>query len=261
MKKIGFVIFVLAMFLLQPLAVSALTASEAKQEWYYAREQSRDAQQEHRHAKIEWAANKTPENEQKVIDTGKVALHAALNNVDAWLIWANLEVEGNPEIPDDLKQTIGDNVNVNLEKIDVLREEVDEIQTMLDLGVVFPRMVGKYFELVSDVARAKGKIWVHIANTRADTVEAYEAELREAAEDLDDNDDIIEKLDLAISELETVRRNINNAEAAYEAVRLPGQPLIKFSEGNNYLRAARSNLLSAHRYLNQAFNLMVTRGG
>ena len=156
-----------------------------------------------------------------------------------------------------MKQTIEEDVNVNLAKIDVLREKVDAIETRLDLGVVFLEMVGKYFELLSDVAGDKGKIWVHIANTRADTIEEYEAELREVAEGMDDNDDIIEKLDLAVSELESARENINNAEAVYEEVVYPGQPLIKFSEGNNYLRAARANLLSAHRYLNDAFNLMV----
>lgn len=260
MKKIAFVIFVIAMLFLQPLTVSALSAGEAKLNWREAKNLSREAQQAHRDAKIEWAANKTTENNQKVIDTGKAALNAALDEAEAWLIYANLDAQENPELPDDLKQTIEEDVNTNLEKIDALRLEVDSVQTRLDLGIVFLKMVGNYLELVADVGRDAGKIWVHIADERANTVEDYEAKLRAEAEGLPDNSDIIEKLDMATSELETARNNIENAEGAYEEVRIPGQPLIKFSEGNNYLRAARANLLSAHSYLDQAFNLMVLRG-
>jgi len=256
MGKIVFIIFVLAMLVLQPLTVGAMSASEAKQDWYDARGESRDAQEAYREANLEWKLNKTSENEEKLIDAGKDALNAALDEAEAWLIWANLNAEENPEIPDDLKETIEEDVNLNLEKIDALRDEVDAVETRLALGIVFLKMVGEYFELVSDVARDVGKVWVHIANTRADTVGEYEGMLREAAESMDDNADIIEKLDQAADELEAARENINNAEAAYEEVRLPGQTLIKFSEGNNYLRIARTNLLSAHSYLNQAFNLI-----
>jgi len=260
MNKIGFVIFVLVMLLLQPLAVSALTSDEAKLNWREAKQQSKGAQNVHRDAKIEWAANKTSENEQRVIDTGKDALNAALDEAEAWLIFVDLDVKENPEIPDELKQTIEHDVDVNLEKIYTLRAEVSDVKTRFDLGVVFLKMVGKYFELVSDVARDMGMIWVHVANTRAETVDDYESKLRAEAEGMSDNEDIIEKLDLAASELETAKHNIENAKSVYEEVKIPGQPMIKFSEGNSYLRAARANLLSAHRYLDQAFNLMVLRG-
>ena len=260
MKKIGFVIFVLFLLLMQPLAVNALTSSEAKLNWREAKELSIEAKQAHRDAKIEWAANKTDENNKKVIDTGKDSLNAALDEAETWLIYANLDAQENPGIPDELKQTIEADVNSNLLKIDSLRVEVNNVQTRVDLGVVFLKMVGKYVELVSDVGRNTGMGWVHVANTRADTVEDYESKLRAEAEGISDNDGIIDKLDLAASELETARNNIDNAEIAYESVRVPGQPLIKFSEGNNYLRVARANLLSAHKYLTQAFNLMAMEG-
>jgi len=74
---------------------------------------------------------------------------------------------------------------------------------------------------------------------------------------MDNNADIIEKLDLARNDLDEARSNIDNAESSYEQVVLPGTPLIKFSEGNNYLRIARTNLLSGHNNLNQAYNLML----
>ncbi|MDY6966663.1 MAG: hypothetical protein SVM80_12005 [Halobacteriota archaeon] len=259
MNKKVFVIFAIAMLLLQPLAVSALTAGEAKQEWHDARQLSREARQAYRDARIEFVGNNTPENEQKVIDTGKDSLHAALDEAEAWLIWANLNAQENPEIPDELKQTIEDDVNTNLEKIEALRVKVDGIQRRIDIGLVFLEMVTEYIELVSDVARNTGMMWVHVADTRADTVEDYEAKLRAEAEGMDDNEDIIEKLDQARSALEDARENIDNANSSYNEVRIHGQPLIQFAEGNNYLRTARTNLLSAHSYLNQAFNLMVLR--
>jgi hypothetical protein len=256
-----FVLLLCILLLAQPLAVSAITSSEAKQAWYEAKETSRDAQAAHRQAKIAYAADRTPENEQRVIDTGKDALHAALDEAEAWLVWKDLEVDENPGIPQELKATIGQDVETNLAKIEELRDEVDGIDTRLELGLVFLKMVGKYAELLTDVARDTGFVWVHLMTMHADTVEEYEQELRTVATGMPDNDDILEALDSAAEELASARENIDQARAEYEEVRLPGTPLIKFSNGNNYLRIAKGNLLSAHGYLNQAYAAMVRGGG
>jgi len=117
-------------------------------------------------------------------------------------------------------------------------------------------MIGKYIELISDVARNSGHVWVFITNEYADKIETYEDSLRSTAEKLDDNQDIIEKLNLVKSELKIAKNNINNAEKTYAMVKLPGTPLIKFAEGNNYLRAAKSNLIAAQLHLHNAYNLM-----
>lgn len=252
-------VLLLALLLLQPAAAGAASASEAKQAWYEAKQESLEAQEAYRNARARWAGDKTPENNQEVIDTGKEALNAALDEAEAWLVWKDLEAEENPEIPEELKQSIHEDVAANLEKIEELRGEVEGVQTRMQLGATYLKMVGKYFELMSDVARNTGSMWVHIANTRADTIEEYEAALREAAEGMEDNEDILAKLDLAKSELESARANIESAEAEYAQVRLPGTPLIKFSNGNNHLRIARNNMLSAHRYLNEAYTLMASR--
>lgn len=254
-KKIQ-LFFVLALLFMQPFTVFALTSGEAKQDWYDAKEASRDAQEEHRDAKVAWAADKTDENNEEVIETGKVALHAALNEVEAWLIWRNVEVEENPEIPEDLKQAIQEDVNANLGKIDELREDVDGVDSQLGLALVFLKMVGKYLELLTDVARNTGLVWVHIGSTYADTVEEYESELRDAAEGLAENEDILELLDQARDELEDARSNIENAEEEYLDVVFPGRPLVSFSNGNQYLRLAKNNLLTAHSYLNEAYRAM-----
>ena len=110
MKKQMITLLLIGFLLIQPLQVFALTSSEAKQDWYDAKEDSREAQQEHRDAKITWAADKTEENNLQVIESGKEALHKALDEAEAWLIWRNLEVEENPMIPEDLKQGDYDSV-------------------------------------------------------------------------------------------------------------------------------------------------------
>ena len=53
-----------------------------------------------------------------------------------------------------------------------------------------------------------------------------------------------------------IESRLDEAEDAYAEVVLPGTPLIKFSEGNNNLRAARMNLIAAHKNLNQAYMLI-----
>ena len=252
------VLFLVLVF--QMFTAAALTSYEAKQNWFDARAISREKQEEHRDAKIEYAANPNPENKQDVIDTGKEVLHAALNEVEAWLIWRNLEVEENPEIPSNLKEDIQEDVDRNLRVIEDLRDDVDGIETRLDLGIVFLQMIGKYIELVTDVARNSGKVWVHVGNTLLDRAEDYETKLREAAEEMLNNEEILEKLDLAQEDLDEARENVDSAEQSYLQVVLPGTPLQKFQEGNNYMRTAKSNLISAHNNLNQAYRLIVWGG-
>ncbi|KQC04669.1 MAG: hypothetical protein APR53_09710 [Methanoculleus sp. SDB] len=254
------IVLLCLLIVLQPLSASALTAGEAKQAWRTAKSQSRDMQEAHRQAKVDWAADQTPENNQLVIDTGKEALYAALDEAEAWLIWKQLEVEENPDIPDDLKTSVSDDVDENLGKIDDLREDVDAVETRLDLGLTFLKMVGKYLELLTDVARDSGLVWVYTAGTYADTIEAYEADLREAAETMPENGEILAKLDQADVKLLNARENIADAEREYLSVKAGGTPLISFSNGNNYLKIARGNMLSAQGYLNQAYGLIVAGG-
>ncbi len=263
MKTSAIAIFLISLLFLAatlPHAAVALTANDAKQAWYEAGDQSREAQEAHQAAKAVWAADKTQENNQQVVDTGKEVLNAALDEAEAWLVWKNLEAEENPELPDDLVRAINEDVESNLAKIDVLRDEVSGIRNQFELGVVTLKMIGKYLELLSDVARDTGLIWAHILSVHADTAETYETNLRKAAEGMADNAEVIAELDLARTEIQHARQNIDAAEAEYDQVRLPGSPLVRFSNGNNYLRIARGNLLGAHGYLNQAYILMASGG-
>ena len=257
MKKQLVSILLIGLLLLQPFTVQALTSSEAKQGWYAAKDASREAQQNHRDAKITWAADKAEENNQQVIETGKESLHKALDEAEAWLIWRNLEVEENPEIPEDLKHAIKTDVEANLAKIDDLHTDVDGVENRLELGLVFLKIVGKYFELLADVARNTGYVWVHIASSYADTVEEYEAQLRDAAQLFEENDEILEALDSAKMELGSARDNIENAYDEYDQMVFHGSPLLKFANGNQYLRIAKNELISAQMSLKQAYRLIV----
>ncbi len=255
MNKIIGLVLVIAM-LLVPAVSAEMSASEAKESWLETKEHSLDMKEQHREAKLAFAADKSEENRRAVVDTGKAALHAALEEAEAWLVWKKLEARENPEVPDHIQDAIEQDVEANLEKIDELRVDVDNIENQLELGLVWLKMVGKYFELVADVARNSGMLWVHIANEKADTIEDYADQLQETAEEADDQD-ALEEVEEALDELEVARRNINNAEDVYDKVRIPGTPLIKFAEGNNYLRAARSNLFAAHRHLDLAYRELV----
>lgn len=258
-KKLVFIL-VVVLLVLQTVAVSASSASDAREEWRDAKKVSKEMQELHREAKLTFAGDKSPENEQEVIDTGKDVLNAALDEAEFWLLWKDLEAQDNPDVPDDIKDAISDDVAANLDKIDELRGDVDGVTNRFELGVVFLKMIGKYFELLADVSRNSGMMWVHIGNVRADKIEDFSDRLREEAEDMDDNEDILDKLDMADEELEIARRNIDDAEDTYAQVKIPGTPLIKFGEGNQYLRAAKLNLVSAHRYLNQAYRAVVAGG-
>ena len=258
MRRIVF--FVIALLLLHTIAVGALSAGEAKTGWLEAKKVSREKQEIHRDAKIEFAADKSEENRQAVVDTGKEVLHAALDEAEAWLNWKDLEAKESPHIPEDLKEAISRDVETNLAKVDELRTDVDGVTNRLELGIVFLKMVGKYMELLTDVARNSGKMWVHIGNTHLDTAEDYESKLRLEAEKIEDNLAITEKLDVAKEYLNEARSNIDKAETSYEKVMLPGTPLINFAQGNDYMRVAKTNLLGAHRNMNNAYSLML-RGG
>ena len=212
MKRASLGIIVAVLILLQIATVVALTSSEAKQNWYDLKDASRDAQADYTEAKVAHAADPSAENKAALVDAGKIVLHAALNEAEAWLIWKDLEVEDNPEIPSNLKEAIKADVETNLAKIDTLRTEVDAVDTPLELGIVFLKMVGSYFELVADVARNTGKVWVYLGNEYIDTIEEYEAMMRAAAEGMSDNAGIIEKLDNAKAEIETAQGNVDNAE-------------------------------------------------
>lgn len=256
MKRLTTMFIVLALLLVQVVAVSALTAGEAKDDWLDLKEERMELDAVHKSAKLDYAADKTPENAEAVVDTGKDLLNTALDEAEAWLVWKEIEAEEDDRVPQYMKDTVSEDVNTNLEKIDVLREDVDAVTTQLELGIVALKMIGKYFELLADVARDTGLMWVHIGNSQAEKIADYEAQLRETAEEIGD-DEAMEHLDLALDELEIAKRNIDNAEDTYDLVRIPGTPLIKFAEGNNYLRAARSNLLGANMHLNHAYQALV----
>ena len=256
MRKILMAVLVAVLVVLSAVSAAA-NAGDAKQDWLDAKDVTKEKQQLHQDAKLALVADNTPENQQKVVDTGKDFLNAALDEAEAWLDWKGAEADEDSRVPDDIKQRISDDVQANKGKIADLRVEVDAVNNQVELGLITLKMIGKYFELLADVARDTGLMWSHVADTHADKIEEFEQKLRTTAEEMDNNDDIMAKLDNAKSELETARRNIDNAKSTYELVKVPGTPFLKFAEGNSYLRAAQANLINAYGNLNQAYAMIV----
>lgn len=252
MKKILLTTLIISILLFQ--FISATSVLDAKQNWLDSKQASLDAQQAYRDAKSNYLIDKTTANEQVMIDFGKDTLNAALDEVEAWLNWKKVETESNNEIPSDLEQTILEDIQSNMNKIDVLRIDVDGINTQFELGIVFLTMVGKYFELLSDVAKDNGLIWVYIAEQRVDTIETYEANLRTVAQG---NNAVISKLDSAKLYINEAKIEIANAETSYNSVVYPGTPLIKFAEGNNHLRATRLKLINAVQEIKSAHGMLI----
>jgi len=255
MKRILMALFLAVLMVLSAVAVVA-DADDAKQDWIDSKAVTAEKKSMHQDAKLDLAAENTPENVQAVIDTGKDFQHAMLDEAEAWLDWKKIEAEENDKVPDDIEDSIKDDVAANKAKIDDLRTEVDAVTNQFELGVVSLKMIGSWFELLADVSKNTGLMWAAIADVNADKISEFEEKLRVAAEKAD-NDEALAKLDSAKSELEIARRNIDNAKSTYELVKLPGTPLLKFAEGNNYLRAARANMINAHAQLNQAFRILV----
>lgn len=258
MKKTWIVAVVIASLVFQIGLASALTSGEAKQAWLSAMQEKISADAAYKQAQLNYAADKTPENEQKVIDTAKTVLNTVLDEAEAWLVWKNQEAKAS-DVPAELKADIAADVQRNLDKITTLRGDVARIKTRLDVAGVFLKMVGSYVELLTDVARNTGAIWVNLGNKIADKTADFEIKLRTTANGMVNNTEIIAKLDIAKSEIDLARTQINAAETAYKLVVLPGTPLVKFAEGNSYLRQARVNLFAAAEQLQGAFNLIVSK--
>jgi len=193
-----------------------------------------------------------------VVDTGKDALHAALDEADAWLVWKDLQSQESEELSKDIKKTISSDAENNIDKIDALRAEVDTVTTQFELGVVFLKMIGKYSELLADVGRNSGMIHVYKIEKYADRIEIIEAKLRVELQQ-GNNQAATLKLNLVKADIEDARNDLAKAEAAYNQVVLPGRPLAKLSEGNGHIRNAKISLLTAHNNLNQAY--LLSRGG
>ncbi|UCD03485.1 MAG: hypothetical protein JSW73_03035 [Candidatus Woesearchaeota archaeon] len=257
MKKIVIGLLLVSVILLNTFAVLAISSSEAKMLWEQAKLVTQEKRGSYREAKIDFATNQDYEHRQEVVRTGKELLHASLDEAEAWLIWKEAEVNESIRVPESLKKAIRSDVDKNLAKVEEFREDVDAVTNQLELGVVFVKMVGGYLELVTDVARNSGKMWVHIGNELIDTGEDYESKLRVVAETVEDNKDIIAALDEAKEDLAEAQENVNKAEDTYGNVVLPGTPLINFAKGNDYIRTAKTNLISAHANLERAYAMLL----
>lgn len=239
--------------------VFALTQGEAKNAWIDARSATAAADGVYKQAQLDYQANKTPENEQKVVDSAKTLLNDALDEAGSWLVWKRLEAQEDSRVPADIKTNIENDVAKNLAKIDGLHAEVNAITNRGEVLVVFLKIAGAYVELLADVARNTGAMWSHIGDDLVVLVEGYEIKLRTSVTAMPDNTELLAKLDSAKTEIASAKTNIASAKSSYELVKLPGTPLIKFAEGNSYLRTAQLNLINAQSQLDQVYKTIIAQ--
>lgn len=259
MRKIFTGLTAVAMMLPFAGPVLAWSQSDAKESWITAQKARIEADASYRQAVLDYNKDKTPENDQTVIDSAKILMNAGLDEAEAWLKWKQLEAREDSRVPEDIKTDIDKDVEANLAKIAIYRTEVSGVSNRAQAFGVFLKLVGGYAGLLADVARNTGAMWVHIGNQLATAAENYEAKLRAAVADRDDDSDLLIKLDVAKSEIGTARSKINTAKSAYEKVVIPGTPLVKFAEGNGYLRQAQTNLVNAQAQLEHVFKLLISK--
>ena len=258
MKKTILAVLILFAFMLQVSSVYALSASQLRQKWFDAQTARITSDAQYRQAYSSDVANRTPENDQKTVDAGKKLLNAWLDEAEAWLKWKDQEANENLDVSNEIKNNIHNDVSINLAKITGLRNEVNAVKTISEGLMVWGKMVVSYLELLVDVARDSGAMWVSYGNKLLDIAQSYEAQLRLSAQNLSNNSSILAKLDIAKSDLLVARDKVKLAEAAYKQVVIPGAPLVKFAEGNGYLTQAKNNLLDAQLQLVSAFNLITS---
>lgn len=256
-KRVSIAFLLIFLLIFQITAVSALSASRAKEKWQEAKQETESLKNIHNEAKAKWAGTKSDENVQGYIDTGKDFLNAALDEVDAWLIWKQKEVDEDKEVPAELRNQIKSDIDENRAKVREQREIVGSANTIGGLNLVAFGMVLKYLELLTDVARDSGKILVFKSNQYIDAISQYEQTLRAEAENMENNEEVLSHLDSSKADIEEARSNTAKADIAYAQVVAGGTPIVKFNEGNQYLKTARANMISANNHLRLALRLMI----
>lgn len=242
---------------LLPAVALMQSQEQAKQKWQNALQSRQTAANKYQQDRGNYLSNRSPANEQKYINSAKKMFLAALDEAEAWLEWRKTADQANSEIPDNIKESIKNAVDANLAKIDPLRVEVREVTSQLEGQAVFLRMLSRWTELLADVARNTGYLWVYQVEQRIETTERYESQLREKVKYSPNKSDLINKLNLAKNEIASAKNNVSLANTAYNLVVMGGIPLIpitKFVEGNDYLRQAKLNLLNAHSQLEFVYN-------
>ncbi len=259
MKKITALLVLVTSLVANTLPALAENPNEMRQEWINAKKIRLEADAAYRQAQLDYKKNNTPENDRRVIDAAKAVLNDALDEAEAWLKWKRLEANENSDVPENIKNNIDDDVDTNLAKIEGFRTDVEGIENRLQVIGVFLKIIAGYTGLLTDVARNSGAMWVYIGEQLANKVSEYEAKLRAAASGIADNSEALAKLDAVKDEVSAATKKIELAKIAYEKVRLPGTPLIKFAEANAYLRQAKTNLINAQVQLNNVFNLLINK--
>ena len=248
MKKLFLIAVVLLLF--SSFAFADLESARLK--WLEAKETHLGLQQEWRQAQLLVAANNTQENIENVIEKAKAALNAGLDEAIAFFEF-HKEKLTSADVSDELKATIESDLNKNIDVAEGLKDDVNAITTRAEVGVVSLKIIDAYLNLLVDVMRDTGLVFVEKANLRVEKLEEFRDTLQEkvdiAPEDKkEDLDKLMESLNVHIDEAKSA---IDSAEEAYNSITKKEGSRIAFEKGNTLIRQSRSHMVLAFQDIRQ----------
>lgn len=243
MKKLSILFILLVVF----SSIAYADLNYAKQKWI-------DDVVYHEKTKIEWQAaqklvaeSNTPENVQNVIDKAKISLNAGLDAAIAFFEFQKEKLTG-VDISENLKDIIRNDLDENIGVAESLKTDVGNIKTRLEVGLVTLKIVDKYLDLLVDVMRDSGLVFVEKADNRYDKLNNFrdkvESKIPEGKED--DYKDLLDKVE---SNMNEAKSNIDGAEAKYKSIIQKQGSRIAFQEGNNLIRQSNQNMKLAFENL------------
>jgi len=227
-------------------AVVFASVEDARLKWLDAKEKSLELRQEWQEAQRLVAANNTPENTANVIEKAKASLNSGLDEAVAFFEF-HKEKLTNEDISSDLKSTIESDINKNIDIANGLKNDVDAIKTRAEVGIVSLNIIDAYLNLLVDIMRDSGLVYVEKANLRVGKLEEWRDKLNEkiALAPEDKKAELNRLMDDLNKNLDYAKQEINDAETKYRSITKKEGSGIAFAEGNTLIMKSRSHMVLA----------------
>lgn len=242
MRNISIVFVLLVVF-----SSMVFAHGDLKQEWIDAKAVHKEARDVWKEAQVLVNSVNTPENVRNVIDKAKISLNAGLDEAIAYFEFQKDKLLDS-DISDDLKVVIQADIDNNLGIANDLKNDVAGITTRLQIGIVTLKIVDKYLDLLVDIMRDTGLVFVEKGNNRHDKLDNFRDRI-ESNIPADSKSDYQELLDKIENNMNEAKSNINSAEAKYKSITQKQGSGVAFREGNNLMRQSNQNMKLAFENL------------
>lgn len=253
MKKI---LAIFAVFLLFSVVVLASIA-DARQTWLEARETHIELQQEWREAQQLVARENTPENVENVVNKAKVSLNSGLDEAIAFFELQKEKLT-TADVSDDLKQTIESDLNKNIDAAEALKDDVNSIQTRVEVGITSLKILDAYLNLLVDVMRDSGFVYVEKARLRVEKLEQFRDMLQEKVNLAPESkkQELEGLMDDLNKNIQDAKDNIDEAEDNYKSITQKEGSRLKFQQGNTNIMQSRNEMLMAFQNIQQIVQVL-----